>query len=255
MKMPIESYPVKKILWTILLLGLVIISIWGIQWATYARPPLQEAVEALDGNQHVSVSQEPWLTFSPVPGLPETGLIFYPGGRINPQGYSLLMREIAAEGYLVIVPEMPFNMAVFNPNIADEIIENYSQINHWIIAGHSVGGTMAAQYTNKHRGLIDGLMIWASYPAENADLSESDIPVVSIFGSLDPRVNENSVAERKHLLPDATEYIQIEGGGHHQFGSYEIKPEEYQAIIPRADQHEQIIRATLNLLNGVSNSN
>ena len=39
--------------------------IWGIQWATYARPPLQEAMEALESDELVVVTQEPWLTFSP----------------------------------------------------------------------------------------------------------------------------------------------------------------------------------------------
>jgi dienelactone hydrolase len=143
---------------------------------------------------------------------------------------------------------MPLNMAVFNPNIAGKIIENYPIINHWVIAGHSVGGTMAAQYTDNHQDVIDGLMIWASYPAGNADLSGSDIPVVSIYGSLDPRVNEFSVADREDLLPDTTHYIQIKGGDHHQFGSYETEPEDDHATISRASQHEQIIAATVEIL-------
>jgi pimeloyl-ACP methyl ester carboxylesterase len=107
---------------------------------------------------------------------------------------------------------------------------------------------MAAQYTNKNRENIDGLMIWAAYPAGNSDLSDADIPVVLMYGSLDPRVNDLSVSERKHLLPEDTQYIRIDGGGHHQFGAYEIKPEEHQAVIPRTAQHEQILNATLALL-------
>ncbi len=70
------------------------------------------------------------------------------------------MHSIAAEGYLVVIPEMPINMAAFKPNLADEIISAYPEIAHWVIGGHSVGGTMAAQYTKNHPGQIEGLIIW-----------------------------------------------------------------------------------------------
>ena len=227
-------------------------SFWGLQWATYARPPLPEAMEALESDELVTVSQEPWLMFSPVHTTPQTGFIFYPGGRVDPQGYASLMRRIAEEGYLVIVPEMPINMAVFHPNIADEIIAEYPNIEKWVIGGHSVGGTMAAQYTYKHPEAIDGLAIWASYPADNANISNLDIPVISIYGSRELRVNDNSVGERQHLLPKDTRYIRIEGGDHHQFGSYEINPKDHLATTSRVDQQQQIIQATLDLLETVS---
>lgn len=235
-------------------LGWIFVSIligflaWGIQWATFARPPLPEALEALQSDDVVTVSLEPWLTFRPNLTTPQTGFIFYPGGRINPQGYANLMRAIAAEGYLVVVPEMPINMAVFNANIADEIIAAFFEINIWVIGGHSIGGTMAAQYTAQNPDFVDGLAIWASYPANNADISALHLPVVSIYGHLDPRVNDESISTRKALLPTKTQYVRIEGGDHHLFGSYEIKPEEHHATISRTSQQQQIIEATLDLL-------
>jgi len=215
---------------------------------------MPEAVEALEGDELVSVTKEPWLTFSPAKDSPTTGLIFYPGGRVDPRAYAHLMRAIASEGYLVVIPEMPINMAVFNPNVADEIINYYSNINHWAIAGHSVGGTMAVQYTDRHPEAIEGLAIWASYPANSSDISDLDIPVISIYGSREVTVTDTSVGERAHLLPEDALYIRIEGGDHHQFGSYEINPEDHLATISRESQHQQIIRATLDLLAGVQNS-
>lgn len=222
--------------------------VWGISWATYARPPLPEALAALESDPLVRVTDEPWLTFTPLDNSPTTGLIFYPGGRIDPRGYANLMREIAREGFLVVVPEMPINMAVFNANVASEIIAHHPEIEHWVIAGHSVGGAMAAQYTARHPGAITGLAIWASYPPNSADLSDLDIPVVSIYGSREIRVNNASVGERKPLLPGDTRYIKIEGGDHHQFGSYLIDPEDHLATISREEQQEQIITATLEVL-------
>jgi hypothetical protein len=241
--------------WKWLKIGLVVVFIAliirGIMWATYARPPLPEAVAALESDEFVTVVDEPWLAFSPNEEIPNTGFIFYPGGRINPLGYAVLMHTIAAEGYLVVVPEMPINMAAFKPNLADEIILAYPEIDRWVIGGHSVGGTMVAQYTKNHPDEIDGLVIWASYPADNADISDFDLPVSLIYGELDPKVNEISVAERKHLLPADTVYIAIEGGDHHQFGSYRIKPEEHHAVISRDEQFSEITQATLDLLEAI----
>jgi len=235
MKKSKSSISIKKILWGLIVLVLVGLSIWGISWATYARPPLPEAVEALEGDDLVTVTKEPWLTFSPAKDSPTTGLIFYPGGRVDPRAYAHLMRAIASEGYLVVIPEMPINMAVFNPNVADKIIDYYPNINHWAIAGHSVGGTMAVQYTDRHPEAIEGLAIWASYPANSSDISDLDIPVISIYGSREVTVTDTSVGERAH-------------------GSYEINPEDHLATISRESQHQQIIQATLDLLADVSNS-
>lgn len=226
--------------------------IWGIDWATYARPPLDEALAALESGPAVIVESEPWLIFRPRDVEPSTGLIFYPGGRIDPRGYAPLLRPIAEEGYLVVVPSMPINMAIFNASAADRIITHFSEIESWAIAGHSVGGTAAAIYSAKNPEKIAGLAIWASYPADSTDLSQSVIPVYSIYGELDPRANPTAVAGRDYLLPDDAVYVEISGGDHHQFGSYLIKPDEDHAAIPREDQHQQIIQATLELLSLIS---
>jgi hypothetical protein len=244
----------KKILWGSIAVLLAGGLIWGIQWATYARPSLPEAIEALESDEIVIITQEPWLTFTPAINPSKTGLIFYPGGRIDPRAYASLARAIASEAFLVVIPEMPINMAVFNPNIADTIIDHHANINHWAIGGHSVGGTMAAQYTDKNPELIEGLAIWASYPANSSDISDMDIPVLSMYGSREETVTESSVGERAHLLPEDTLYIVIEGGDHHQFGAYEINPKDHLATTSRASQHEQIIQATLDLLVTVSSS-
>jgi pimeloyl-ACP methyl ester carboxylesterase len=246
------SRPTKKQIGLLILLLLVaLLGVLGVGWLTSEREPLPEALAALDSDSLVEVVQEPWLTFAPTQGTPDTGFVFYPGGRIDPQGYAPLMKAIASEGYLVVVPEMPLNIAAFRPDVADEIVAHYPDIGSWAIGGHSVGGTMAAQYTNTHREVVDGLVIWASYPADNSDLSSSDVPVALIYGSRDPRVNDSSVSERRHLLPDDTSYARIDGGDHHQFGSYEVDPRDDHATIDRAFQHQQIIQTTLTLLESI----
>jgi pimeloyl-ACP methyl ester carboxylesterase len=209
-------------------------------------------MEALASDALVQVELEPWLTFAPTQGTPDTGFIFYPGGRIDPRGYAPLMKAIASEGYLVVVPEMPLNIAAFRPGIADKIMAAHPEIDRWVLGGHSVGGAMAAQYTDTHRENIAGLAIWASYPPDSADLSDLQIPVTLVYGSRETRVTDSSVAERQHLLPADTVYVRIEGGDHHQFGSYEIDPDDHRATVDRASQQQQIVEATLRLLDTVS---
>jgi poly(3-hydroxyalkanoate) synthetase len=92
------------------------------------------------------------------------------------------------------------------------------------------------------------LAIWASYPAGNSDLSRFEIPVYLIYGELDPAANRESVLERAALLPADTVYLEIEGGDHHQFGTYLIDPEDDLALIPREEQQKQIIQGTLDML-------
>jgi dienelactone hydrolase len=213
---------------------------------------LPEAIKALESDEWVTVSHDPWLTFAPTQVTPDTGFVFYPGGRVDPRGYAPLMKEIASAGYLVVVPEMPLNIAAFRPNIADKIIANYPDISRWVIGGHSVGGAMAAQYTHTHRESMDGLAIWASYPPDYADLSTLALPVASIYGSRDPGANDSQITERQHLLPADTAYVRIEGGDHHQFGAYEIGPQDHHATISRVSQQDQIIQSTLSLLEAVS---
>jgi hypothetical protein len=240
----------KYVAWGIALVVIVV----GARWLSYERQPLPAAVAALESDDRVTVTREPWLTFSPNHSQPTTGFIFYPGGRISHLGYSDLMRSIAENGYLVVVPKMPLNIAATNPNVANEIISAHPEIQHWVIGGHSVGGTFAVQYTFNHPDQIAGVAIWSSYPADSNDISKLDIPVVLMHGSLEEGVTDEGVNARKHLLPADAVYVSIEGGDHHQFGTYALTTEENLATVSRAAQHEQIIAVMLALLEKVDGS-
>lgn len=86
--------------WLLLVFVVVIVGalLIGLQWATFARSLLPEALEALESDELVQNTHGPWLIFSPAQTTPTTGFIFYPGGRIDPRGYASLMRAIASEG-------------------------------------------------------------------------------------------------------------------------------------------------------------
>jgi dienelactone hydrolase len=190
-----------------------------------------------------------WLVFTPTPYQPTTtGLIIYPGGRVDYRSYAPTAQAIANQGYLVVIIHMPLNLAVFDPNAAEQFITNHPEIKHWAIGGHSLGGAMAANYVYTHPGLIDGLILWAAYPASNNDLSGYDIQVVSISATLDGLSTPVKVLASHVLLPGDTTFVSIEGGDHAQFGWYGPQSGDNPATISREDQQNQIVQATLDLL-------
>lgn len=147
-----------------------------------------------------------------------TGFIFYPGGKVEYTAYIPLMEACAAEGIFCALVEMPFNLAVLDINAADGIQEGYPQIENWYIGGHSLGGSMAASYLANHTDEYEGLILLGSY--STADLSDSGVSVLSVYGSEDRVLNQEKYEENRENLPeDFTETV-IEGGCHAYFGVY-----------------------------------
>ena len=81
---------------------------------------------------------------------------------MEPSAYAPVLRQIAEEGYLVVITPMPLNLAIFNTGAADSVIESYPEITTWILAGHSLGGASAGIYANTNPAIIDGLALWDS---------------------------------------------------------------------------------------------
>ncbi len=148
----------------------------------------------------------------------ETGLIFYPGGKVEHTAYTPLMQACAEKGILCVIVEMPFNLAVFDVNAADGIQEEYPEIENWYIGGHSLGGSMAASYLENHTDEYEGLILLGSYSTSN--LSKTDLNVLSVYGSEDTVLNREKYDENKANLPEDFAESVIEGGCHAFFGMY-----------------------------------
>ena len=217
-------------------------------WAETPSTPMAEAYEALQSDSQVSVLQGDWLVFEPKDNNYSTGFIFYPGGRVNYLAYAPYARAIAAEGYLVIVVRMPLNFAFLGANAAGEVIAAYPNVSAWAIGGHSLGGSMAAQYAHDNPGKISGLVLLASYPASNIDLSERDLSVLTIHGSNDGLVSVKEVVDSLGQLPSDTVRVEIAGGNHAQFGWYGVQSGDNVATISREQQQDQTVTSTIDLL-------
>ena len=166
-----------------------------------------------------------------------TGLIFYPGGKVEHSAYIPLMQACAEKGILCIIAEMPFNLAVFDINAADGIQKEYPQIENWYIGGHSLGGSMAASYLEKHTDAFEGLILLGSY--STANLSDTELKVLSIYGSEDQVLNREKYSENIGNLPKDYKEIVIEGGCHAYFGMYGAQDGDGT---PSISDSEQILR-------------
>ena len=162
------------------------------------------------------------------------GLIFYPGGKVEYTAYVPLMQACAEEGILCVLVEMPFLLAVFDINAADGIQEEYPEIEDWYIGGHSLGGSMAASYLASNAEDYEGLILLGSY--STADLSGTDLAVLSVFGSEDTVMNREKYEENRSNLPSGfTEYV-IPGGCHAYFGMYGAQEGDGAPMITNEDQ-------------------
>lgn len=176
------------------------------------------AVATFAPTEHISVSVLDNGNVAFVPQNATAGLIFYPGGKVEHNAYQPLMAELARRGVLCVLVEMPFNLAVLDVDAADGIQETYPEIDDWYIGGHSLGGSMAATYLADHTDEYDGLVLLGSY--STADLSDSGLEVLSVFGSEDGVMNREKYEANKKNLPDGFTEIVIEGGCHAYFGLY-----------------------------------
>lgn len=220
-------------------------------WAVTPLGPMTEAVNAMQSDSLVEVTRDRWLVFSPAQTNTTTAFVIYPGGRVDFRSYAPAARAIAAKGYLVVIVPMPLNMAIFGINGASNVINSHPEIQNWVIGGHSLGGTMAAQFIYEHPSELKGLVLWAAYPAGASDLSRLNIATATIHGSKDGLVSRSEIDNSLILLPKETIRVEIKGGNHAQFGWYGKQPGDNEAAISRQIQQEQIVAATLSLLEKV----
>lgn len=208
----------------------------------------EQALAALESDEIIQVTGNDPLYFSSAqPKENQTGIIFYPGGKVEYESYAPLMRQLAEEGYAVFLVDVPFGLAVFDIKAAKEVMADYPEISNWYVAGHSLGGSMAAIYAEEANDRLAGLILLASY--STADLPKTELNVLSIYGSEDTVLNSQSVKENRSLLPEDHNEIIIEGGNHAQFGNYGEQAGDGEATISTEEQQRATVEAITNLLN------
>jgi poly(3-hydroxybutyrate) depolymerase len=227
---------------------LAVALIFLVYLSTGQSKPMPEALAAMKSDAKVAVTDVESIVFTPLDSPTDTALIIYPGGKVAPEAYAPIARAFAEQGIKTIIAKMPFNLAVFGINKADQIIAQNSDIKKWYISGHSLGGVMAARYVKAHQEQFDGLILWASYPEESSDFSQSAMPVMSIYGTNDGLTLPGDISDTMHLMPKDVLWISIRGANHSQFGWYGFQKGDEKADISREQQQQEIVEATMEII-------
>lgn len=193
------------------------------------------AIKALESSKYVTVEETAnYIAFEPAGEFYNKGIIFYPGGSVEPEAYAPLMHAVAEEGYLCVIVKMPLKLAVLDVNKADVVRKDYGNVADWYMAGHSLGGAMASAYAYENASKLQGVILLAAYSTE--DLSKEKLDVLSIYGSADGVLNlDNYMEYRSNLPADAVEIL-IEGGNHANFGNYGAQSDDGVAGITAEEQ-------------------
>ena len=238
--------------WRIALLVLLVIIITGTAATAVWLQPYQassEAVAALHGTADVTVTQNSEMIAFVPHTQAQVGLIFYPGAKVDPVAYSVLMEQIAAKGYDTFIAKMPLNLALLNENAADAIIKAYPDIHLWAVGGHSLGGVAACDYAASH-GTIKGVLLYAAYPSKDIS-QDTKQDFTAIYGTQDGLATPAKVNANKKLLPPTTVYLLIQGGIHSYFGDYGHQDGDGQATISRQEAQSEIIADSASFLNHI----
>jgi esterase/lipase len=212
----------------ILLMGIIIF----FAWSQFTYKPTDEAFLLADHKK-----DEDNLVFGQKEA--KIGIIFYQGAKVEVEAYSYLGKGLEDNGYFVVMPKLPLNLAVLGTNVADSIIDKYPEIQKWYVAGHSLGGAMISRYAFHHEKKVDGIIFLASYPAD--DFSTKSIPMLSVYAELDGLATAEKINNRKDLMSKDTIMHMIKGGNHANFGMYgKQKGDNASFITPKAQQDETV---------------
>ena len=218
----------------VVLVGLI--ALLGIATAVYANTYYR----AVDVEKYISSTDS--VTVAPIdegyffdgPGE-DKALIFYPGAKVEETAYAPLMQSLAAQGVDCFLIKMPMKLAFFGMNKADTIRAEYSYKNYYL-AGHSLGGAMAANYAAGHPKEYSGLFLLAAYPSK--DLSDIQFPTVFLYGEHDGVLNREKLEQGFALVPQDYQKVEIAGGNHAGFGSYGLQKGDGTATISPQEQWE-----------------
>ncbi|OJV64564.1 MAG: hypothetical protein BGO41_13225 [Clostridiales bacterium 38-18] len=232
------------------IVSILFIAILGMGvWFTNSYAPDEQALDALNGNSEITVSDTAdYIYFNPNSALSK-GIVFYPGAKVAPEAYNVLALEIAKHHIPVVIVKMPLNFAIFDINKADAIKSKLGISQDWVLMGHSLGGSMAAKYLYDHPESFSGIIFLASYSA--SDLSQANIDVLSIWGTKDAFVTQEKIEATKDKLPAGSIFQSVEGGNHSQFGNYGFQNGDNEADIDSSEQRSIIVDAIVTFMTDI----
>jgi len=235
----------KKILKTIWIVAGVLFTLW--LFYSYQSHGVDESL--FQSNNIVKVENTAdYFLFTPKKDFKNV-FIFYPGAMVETEAYVPLCRKIADNNIQVYLIKMPWRLASKGYNKPKELHLFNDATKNYILAGHSQGGKMAAQFVYENPKLIDKLILIGTTHPRDISLAEFEIPILKIYGSKDDVADEKSIFENKSKLPKSTKFIRIEGANHAQFGYYGFQLGDEKADISREQQQNETLENILKFIN------
>ena len=103
--------------------------------------PLPKVDPSLDNDFAVNIEDgEDALVFSPIGAKPTVGLIFYVGTLIDAANYEYLVKALARQGYLTVIPKEMF--AFYQYDNYESAYDRFKDV-RFFLGGHSQGGGAA----------------------------------------------------------------------------------------------------------------
>lgn len=205
-----------------------------------------DADAALRSDALVSVSTVCGTVFFDGPGETDA-LIFYPGARVQEAAYAPLLRTLASSGVDCFAVKMPFGYAFLGVNRAKKVMRRFDY-ERFFLAGHSLGGAMAARFAAKHRKTLDGLILLGAYSVNN--LTKAEFPVLYIYGTNDEILTRKKLDKGLQKSAEDTRVVELEGGNHANFGSYGKQKGDGKAKLSAKKQVSQAAGEILRLIEG-----
>ena len=180
-------------------------------------------------------------------GPARTGLVFYPGAKVEPEAYAArLAGLVIAQGMTVVIVKPTLNLALLDRRDFDVFTGSAPEVRTWLVGGHSLGGVRACQLASE----ADALVLFAAYCAD--DLSTSQLPVLSIAGSEDGLSTPADIAANRDRLPGTATMVEIDGASHASFGDYGAQSGDGTATLTDPEMNAAVSAAVAELLSARS---
>ncbi|MCT9818802.1 alpha/beta hydrolase [Microbacterium sp. W1N] len=240
---PVPPAPRKRrgrriVFWVLGIIGAVIVAavvgvvVWSQVGVYQAEAEPLAAVRADPGIEITDDSAG--VVLSPAEGATGVGLVFIPGAKVDAWAYASTLSGLVDDGMTVVITKPWLNLAFFDVRPLTAFTDLAPDVDDWLVGGHSLGGVRACMMA----GDTDGLVLFASYCSN--DLSQTDLPVLSLSGSEDGLSTPQKIADSAANLPADATFVQIEGAAHASFGAYGPQDGDGTPTISDADMIARI---------------
>ena len=150
----------------------------------------------------------------------------------------------------MVIPKQPLGIAFLSTRAFESVQSTTPGVSQWVVAGHSLGGTVAAMEAQDHGAAADaghpvvGLLLHASYPA--GDLSSmAGVSVLSIYGTNDGLATPDDIEASRANLPPSAEFVAGRGRRPRLLRRLRPQPGDGEPTISHDEARTQISNASV----------